>query len=259
MHTDIKTDAGSLGVSEIIHTYMFEDSRTENKNIFSQSHSETSLRHLHSVMKGAHLFTCTSHSVIHNLCMTQRCRVLQKREGLVIHTVMGGVAAHTPGAVKRKLLNRTARCKSSQTPSQPLTFLTSLHHQRPSYLQFQVKFYNVFFSPFSSLKSQTVFVSCGHPWKSPVTMSDSPMNNWRPLSVPTHPKTLLEENKCEGQHASIKKKKCERPLGVRGETPFILKVSSALGLNNMQQYECMGAKALTGRGRDFFSLNIPPK
>lgn len=55
-------------------------------------------------------------------------------------------------------------------------------------------------------KSQTFFMSCGNLWKSPVTVSDSPMNNWARLSVPPHLGTLQEGNKCEGQSASIKAK-----------------------------------------------------
>lgn len=67
-------------------------------------------------------------------------------------------------------------------------------------------------------KSQTGFTSCGDLRKSPVTVSDSPMNNWRLLSVPTHPGTLQEGNKCEGQNASIKAKMCDFLREGRGET-----------------------------------------
>lgn len=52
---------------------------------------------------------------------------------------------------------------------------------------------------------------------------DSPMNNWRLLSVPTHPGTLQEGNKCEGQNASIKVKNVwlpERTSTVKLLRPF---------------------------------------
>lgn len=61
--------------------------------------------------------------------------------------------------------------------------------------------------PACSLKvMDPFFISCGDLWKSPVTASDSPMNNRGPLSVPTYPGTSQGRNKCEGQPASIKVK-----------------------------------------------------
>ena len=61
-------------------------------------------------------------------------------------------------------------------------------------------------NPPAPWKSLNVFISCSNLWKSPVTVSDSPMNNWGPLSVPTYPGTPQEGNKCGGQCASIKDK-----------------------------------------------------